>query len=93
MHPDLISRGLNTTFQLEIQIACREEERMELTPESIEEFHAARRLLLLGDAGLSSLKVEVDAEALSSKKSKGRKRKVAQGTDISTTPTKKMKGS
>ena len=66
---------------------------MELTPESIKEFHAARCSLLLGDTGLSSLKVEVDAEALSSKKSKGHKRKVTQGADISTTPTKKMKGS
>ena len=64
---------------------------MKLTLESVEEFRGARRSLLLGGAELSSLKLEVEAEALASKKPKKRGRR-ALDTPHSTSPAKKKKG-
>jgi len=57
-----IPRGLNKALRLDIQITNREEERMELTPESIEKFRVAECSLLLGNTEPSLLKLEVETE-------------------------------
>ena len=70
MHSDLIPHGLDKALQLDIQITNWEEEKMEPTPESIEEFRTTKCSLLLGNTELSLLKSEVEADVplLESKK-------------------------
>jgi len=65
---------------------------MELTPESIEEFHTTEHSLLLGDTELSSLKSEVEAEASLSKRPKKRGQHALDTSHISAMPAKKKKG-
>ena len=89
IHPDLIPHGLDKALRSDIQITRREEEKMELTPESIEEFHATEHSLLLGSTELSSLKLEIEAEAALSKKSKKRGQRALDTPHISSTPAKK----
>ncbi|KAF9782877.1 hypothetical protein BJ322DRAFT_1009302 [Thelephora terrestris] len=92
VHPDIISGGLDKALRLDIQITRQEEKKMDLTPESIEEFRAAERSLLLSDAEISSLKLEVEAEASLLKKSNKRNRRTSDISHISAAPTKKKKG-
>lgn len=87
-HSDLIPYGLDKAFRLNIQITPREEKKMDLIPESIEEFHSTERSLLLGNTELSSLKSEVEADTSLLKKSKKRGR---HALDTPATPAKKKK--
>jgi len=91
MHSGLISQGLDKALRLDIQITRREEEKMELTPESIEEFHTTERSLL-GDSELSFLKSEVEAKLSLSKRPKKRGQHALDASHISATPVKKKKG-
>ncbi|KAF9642051.1 hypothetical protein BDM02DRAFT_3194012 [Thelephora ganbajun] len=92
VHSDLISQGLDKVLQLDIQITHWEEERMELTPESIEEFRAAEHSLLLGSTELFLLKSQVEVEPSPPKKSKKRGQHALDAPHISATPAKKKKG-
>lgn len=65
---------------------------MGLTPESVEEFRAAKHSLLLGDAEISSLKLEVEAEVPPSKRSKKRGQQALDDSHISAVPVKRKKG-
>ncbi|KAF9786829.1 hypothetical protein BJ322DRAFT_1106930 [Thelephora terrestris] len=92
VHLDIISGGLDKALRLDIQITRQEEKKMDLTPESIEEFRATERSLLLSDAEISSLKLEVEAEASLLKKSNKCNRRTSDISHISAAPTKKKKG-
>jgi len=58
---------------------------MDLTPESIEEFHTAKHSLLLGEAELSSLKSEVKTGVSTSKKLKKHGQRALGAPHISVT--------
>jgi len=90
MHADLIPRGLNKALRLDIQITHREEEKMELMPESIEEFRAAECSLLLGNTELSLLKSEVETEVPPPEPKKRGKRALDNPGNLAT-PAKKKK--
>jgi hypothetical protein len=88
-HPDLIPHGLDKALKLNIQITRREEKKMDLTPESIEEFHSAEQSLLSDNTELALLKSEVEAKASSLKKSRKRGPRTL---DAPPAPAKRKKG-